>query len=121
MDSIREIFTARLNKASEISGISQAELSRILKTTTNTVNRWFKGHRWPEPETVDQIAKILNVTPEWLYGGDKIEKSRDHMVIQGIAIIQRIKTIDGLQAALEALETIEQNEIQSSQALEKKA
>lgn len=69
MVNIREIFTDRLQAASKTSGVSQSEISRRLKVSRNTVNLWFNGKSWPEPETIDQIAKIMRVTPTWLMGG----------------------------------------------------
>jgi transcriptional regulator with XRE-family HTH domain len=105
MDTIRNIFTARLNQASAKSGISQAEISRELKTTTNTINRWFKGHRFPEPETIDQLAEVLGVSPQWLFGAEEISPREkiESEIMDKIKLVQKMENLETILMSIEAV------------------
>lgn len=106
MDKTRNTFTSRLNFASSRKGVTQADIAKKVKATPNTVNRWFKGHRFPDPEMIDELAGILSVTPAWLFGAEELEPQRDTLLIRGIQSIQKIESLDRVQLAVEAIEAL---------------
>jgi len=62
------MFGERLKKARKKSGMTQMELAQKLNLTDATLNRYEKGHRKPDPETLSKIAEILHVSVDWLLG-----------------------------------------------------
>ena len=97
MFMVRKIFTDRLSRASVSADVSQSFIAKELKTSRNTVNRWFNGHSFPEPETIDQLAEILGVTPQWLFGAndhgldvEQVKATRQIMEFRSSEILREI-------------------------------
>lgn len=63
----------RIKKARQDKGLTQAELGKLLGSTDATVNRYEKDIRKPDPDTLVNISKILNVSVNWLLGQDDID------------------------------------------------
>jgi repressor LexA len=56
----------RIKEARSLKGITQVELGRLLGTSDATINRYEKDIRKPDPDTLNNIAKVLNVSTDWL-------------------------------------------------------
>lgn len=55
-------------------GYSQRKLSEILSVSQSTVAMWEKGHRYPQRETMEQIADLFNVDMDYIYGKTDIRR-----------------------------------------------
>lgn len=114
------IFSTRLALAAKDKGISQRDISRHFKVNPNTVNEWFKGRSFPGLNTVDELSTLLNVSPQWLFGANPVDKDRDQLIVKGISMLQDIGSIEALQTAVEALETILDADSQNSHGRQSK-
>jgi ribosome-binding protein aMBF1 (putative translation factor) len=68
-------FGERLRAAREKRGWSQMALARLLPrgTDVSQVSRWERGVTFPSFESLLQLARVLNVTPQWLeWGNDDV-------------------------------------------------
>jgi transcriptional regulator with XRE-family HTH domain len=73
----RKIDPARLKAAMEAQGIgSQAELARRIGVAPSQITHWKKGDHAPRGPEVIRLARVLDVTPEWLMGE---ERDRDEL------------------------------------------
>lgn len=48
--------------------LSQADLAKIFSVNQNTISRWEKGDRSPDPEQLKTIAKYFDVSVDYLLG-----------------------------------------------------
>ena len=62
------IFSIRLRKAREKCRMSQADLAKILKRSTQTISNWENQLNFPGLETFDQLCDILDVSSDYLLG-----------------------------------------------------
>lgn len=107
----------RINEALAIREVKQKELAKILGVQDNTVSYWCSGSRTPNTHQIIQIAKVLNVSTDFLLGFTKaatddkdlqfvcdytglskntirffeFNKSIDHLLISPNALIQFIE------------------------------
>lgn len=61
---------SRLTELRKLKGISQIELARELNVNQNTISRWEKGERDPNPDMLKTIAAYFNVSVDYLLGED---------------------------------------------------
>ncbi len=66
-----DTFSARLRKAMERAGMSNAELARRLSVTDRSVTRWVNDKARPKgrPKEIE-ISGVLGVNPRWLFEDD---------------------------------------------------
>lgn len=60
------MFCDRLKKAMEIRKISTISLANKLNVNKGTVSLYCSGKRFPKYDRVKEIARILNVSEDWL-------------------------------------------------------
>ncbi len=65
-----ESTAARLRKAMEIAGKSQADLVRETGIGKSNLSRYMSGKFDPKSDTVYKLATALNVAEMWLWGCD---------------------------------------------------
>ncbi len=65
------MFGERLKIALENCDMSQVRLAQELELTSPAINRWCNNVTQPDNETIVKIAKILNVSTDFLLGNDK--------------------------------------------------
>ena len=58
----------RLRQARVKSNRTQQFIADELAVTQSAVTEWEKGRSFPKQERIETIAKLLNVTPEFLLG-----------------------------------------------------
>lgn len=56
-ERLRQILAARR--------LSQAQLASLVGVSPATVSKWRSGNQAPERETLERLAGVVNVTPEW--------------------------------------------------------
>lgn len=83
-------FAKRLNESLDKIGFAakgkgrQVQLADQFKISHESVRKWLSGKSMPEISKIPELAKFLNVTPEWLlYGNTKIvfsnlQQAMDH-------------------------------------------
>ncbi len=63
------VFSERLNEAARIRGVNQAWIAAETNTSSANISRYFTGQQSPLAlEIVAKIAKVLNVTTDFLLG-----------------------------------------------------
>nr|AKN39092.1 Phage repressor [Vibrio genomosp. F6] len=69
----------RIKKAREdYLGISKKELASLLTVSQSAVNQWEKNVNHPSQKRLIELARILNVSYEWLIHGVKSIENDDH-------------------------------------------
>lgn len=66
-------FGDALREARRIMKMTQKELAEYLGKTNSTICDWEKGRSSPSPEDVEQICRVLNISPAQLLGGRSSE------------------------------------------------
>ena len=61
---------SRLTELRKAKGINQIELAKELNVNQNTISRWEKGERDPNPDMLKTIAAYFNVSVDYLLGED---------------------------------------------------
>ena len=55
----------RLSQILAARRLSQAQLASLVGVSPATVSKWRSGNQVPERETLERLAGVVNVTPEW--------------------------------------------------------
>ena len=63
-----EIFCERLKELRKHADLSQKRLAEILQTTNSTVCDWERGRCQPSLETLVELAKLFEVSADYLLG-----------------------------------------------------
>lgn len=63
------MFSERLKELRKVNKITQVELAKEINVTAGAVGLWETGKRLPDIETILKIAKVFNVTSDYLIGG----------------------------------------------------
>lgn len=80
---IEELFniSERLKKLRENKGITQTQLAKLLSLTRSSINGWEMGTSIPSTQYVVELAKIYNVTTDYILGMD----TRRSIVTDGLS------------------------------------
>lgn len=57
-----------IKKFRELRHMTQKQFSERLNKSRNVISNWERGENSPDPDTIEQICKILSVTPNHLFG-----------------------------------------------------
>ena len=57
---------ARLEQALAARSLTKGQFASLVGVAASTVTKWSKGDQYPEAETFERLASILNVQEEWL-------------------------------------------------------
>lgn len=57
--------TERLRQALAARRLNQAQLAAMVGVSPATVSKWRSGGQAPEAETLERLAMVVNVAPEW--------------------------------------------------------
>jgi len=63
-----EVFHSRLKFARESMGATQQEIADVLKISRPTYTNYEAGRSEPNIETIALLAKIYEVSVDWLFG-----------------------------------------------------
>lgn len=58
--------------------MSQKRLGEALNKSTNVVSNWENGIHSPDLDTIEQLCKVLNVTPNQIFGWEENPEYRLH-------------------------------------------
>lgn len=92
-NNMQEIFVKRLVELMENADMTQVELADKIGTTNVTISRYVSGERKPRIEIVAEIAKVFNVSIDYLLGLP-IGKSKRY--IENESIIELYKIVNHL-------------------------
>lgn len=70
-------------------------------------------------DIVDQLADILEVSPQWLFGADDTTQDFNRLMAKGHKLLSSIETEKGLEQVVSVLETICEHESQARKAKSK--
>ena len=71
----------RIRKLRELKGLTQEELAKLLNTKRQTISKYEKGIVTNIPsDRLEEIADILETTPEYILGWEKVQKNNDAIV-----------------------------------------
>ena len=70
----RTPFETRLHAARETAGLSQAQVAAKLGITQSAYAFWERRKVALRPEQIEQVAKILGVTAEHLFGASEVPR-----------------------------------------------
>jgi len=71
----RTPFGARLHAAREAAGLSQSQIAEKMGVTQTAYGVWERYPVALRPDQIEQLANVLNVSVEYLFGRDSV-KSR---------------------------------------------
>lgn len=66
------LFCQRLNEALSTKRIKQSELSQKTGINKGLISRYVRGEVQPIGKNLVKIAQVLDVSPFWLYGVEKL-------------------------------------------------
>lgn len=75
-----------IRKFRELRKLTQKQFAERLNKSRNVISNWERGENSPDPDTVEQICKILEVTPNQIFGWDICPEYEEHK--QKLASIQ---------------------------------
>lgn len=98
----RDAFLARLRKAREDSGKTQAEVARLLGVSQATYGRWENGVDEVPIGVLPVLAKLYGISVDWLLTGQDVEECVD--LASGPVALICPQWIQGLLPLLAALD-----------------
>lgn len=67
MAEVRKIFAQNLRHLLREQKLSQAQFAKKLNTDQAKIHKWCNAISWPEPESIDDICRVLDVSPSALF------------------------------------------------------
>ncbi len=61
-------FGDRLKNARKLKGLTQKDLANVICAKHNSVSNWENNHNKPDPDTIELICGVLDVSPNYLLG-----------------------------------------------------
>ena len=89
----------RIRELREARGINQSELAQILGVRQNTLSTWETGRYEPDGEMLKKIAAALNVSVDYLLGGDPPWTTYTGDQFNYLDMIKIMRTLEQLTAA----------------------
>lgn len=61
-------FGNRLRRARYAKGFTQYKMAFLLGVSQSSVGNWEAGHCYPGTGIIDDVCRVLDITPNWLFG-----------------------------------------------------
>lgn len=90
---MQEIFVKRLVELMENADMTQIELAEKIGTTNVTISRYISGERCPRIEIIAQIAKVFNVSVDYLLG---LPTGKTNQYVENESIVDLYKIVNRL-------------------------
>ncbi|MEG2770424.1 MAG: XRE family transcriptional regulator [Oscillospiraceae bacterium] len=84
-------FTDRLKSLRVAAGYSQKKLAETMHVTQQAVGKWETGRSSPDLPSVNLLAKLFNVTTDYILGNDA--QTTDDTVIQSQVMVPVVGTV----------------------------
>ena len=88
-------------------GITQQELAYRLGKSKNVISNWERGDNSPNPDEIEKLCSILNVTPNQIFGWDPLpeyiqylhdlqtnQRKLDELEIEQSQLMNKLNEID---------------------------
>lgn len=99
MDTISAI-SARIKKTRKVLGLTQKDLAIKIGIKPQSVSSWERELSRPSGKPLNLLAKILNVSEEWiLYGEQDTDKKEDNRVRSPCDVVTMIPFFDNIYAS----------------------
>ena len=66
----------------QFRGITQQEIARRLGKSKNVISNWERGDNSPNPDEIMELCKILEVTPNQIFGWDPLPEYVEYLHAQ---------------------------------------
>lgn len=109
---------SRIKEARERAGLSQVELSKILKVSKGTIGNYESDISSPKDTILFRLCKVLNVDPNFIFQDEMEGIDRDPIVsTEELKLIKKYRTIDGYgKEAINAVLEVEHKRCEAVQA-----
>lgn len=98
----------RIKELRERKKLTQEELARLLDTTKQTISKYEKGIVTNIPsDRIESMAKILDSTPEYILGWEKVQQKNDTLA----DVIIRLRTDSEFFSLVETLNELDGEKI----------
>ena len=89
-------------------GTKQIEIAKTLGIAQPSVFQWKAGRNYPSHDMLVKIAKLTNVSVEWLYSGRGPMRPPDQISPEKASLIDKIEALpaDQYTVALQILEAL---------------
>lgn len=89
--SLRFILASNIRRLRTQKNLTQYDLANIINVNYQTIHKIESQKSWPKPETAEDIAKALNVSPSELYLDRQYEQFLDEKEEKLKTIIEDFK------------------------------
>ena len=104
---------ARIKELREAKGLTQEELAKLLNTTKQTISKYEKEIVTNIPsDRIENMAKILDTTPEYILGWEKVQKNNDTIV----DIVVRLRSDDEFLSVVEKISKLDSEQLRGLSA-----
>lgn len=86
-----DTFQDRLRAKAREKGLQQKEIARRVGRTPPAVNHWFRSSVSPDA-MLAELARILDVDPEWLLHGDLVNRRVEAPLVGGLSLNGQLTT-----------------------------
>ncbi len=69
-------------------GLSQKQLGEKLNKSPNAISNWEKGTSSPDVDLLETICKVLNVSPNQLYGWEPCKELEDFLAHEAEILLE---------------------------------
>lgn len=76
-DTLKKHVGKRIRAARKGVGFTQEQLAVLIEKSVETVSNLERGHTAPSLETLDHVARALNLPVEWFVSGHRISKGSE--------------------------------------------
>lgn len=87
---------ARIKKRRELRGLRQSDLASALRVSPQAISKWERAENAPDIVVLVPLARLLDVSVEWLLGGSPVERETFDAVVL-------VTEIEGYRARSEAV------------------
>lgn len=85
-------FGSRLRQARQNAKMTQKELASKIDAKHNSISNWENDQNKPDPDTIELICGVLNITPNFLLGPFNSDNS-NILNIQGLNPLPKMKRV----------------------------
>lgn len=104
----------RIRQLREQKGMTQEELARLLNTKRQTISKYEKGIVTNIPsDRVEDLAHVLDSTPEYILGWDEIIEERKQKVDVAVDIVVRLGSDQQFCDAVKMLYKLDSKQLSS--------
>jgi transcriptional regulator with XRE-family HTH domain len=98
----------RIKQLREVAGLTQEEMAMKLNTTKQTISKYEKNIVTNIPsDRIEAIAVLLNSTPEYILGWERVQKNNDIMA----DIIVRMRTDEVFFDVVQTLNNLDKDQL----------